>query len=97
MLGNADAFSRVMDDHQVADAETDMPDIINAIQFRASEDESNDQLQDAELRCLRDLKRKAKDRGVERVSVADFENSEQRSLFTQWSRIQLICGYLYRE
>jgi hypothetical protein len=55
------------------------------------------QLQDENLKWLYDLKIQARADNKQHLTITTFNNQEQRSLYNQWSRIQIINDTLYRE
>ena len=92
--GNADALSRLPTDH-ISEASSSDSFVINVVV--APVEKLNDtQLQDENLRWLYDLKIQARADNKQHLTITTFNNQEQRSLYNQWSRIQIINYTLYR-
>ena len=94
--GNADALSRLCTENEEDENdEDDVPHVINLLISKVPELNST-QLQDKDLEWFFDLKLQAERENKHIIPVKKFDNSEQRSLYAQWSRIFILNNTLYR-
>ena len=104
--GNADALSRMPTDPENHEDEgSNHPIILNALEIQTTNHDNNqdqitqlneDQASDENLKWMYNLKIQARTENKHRVKVKRFQNQEQKSLYTQWNRLQLINNTLYR-
>ena len=73
----------------------DEPIMINYI-IATNNPLNHEQQADQNLEWIYNLKIQAITENKDRILVTDFENQEQRSLYKQWHRIQIISDRLYR-
>jgi predicted DNA-binding WGR domain protein len=95
---NADALSRltVEDENTNVAHEEDEQVVINAIHLTESP-MNMDQLEDADIKWMYDLKRQAEEEKLYKITVDKFDNDERRTLYLQWDRIRISGKNLYRE
>ena len=93
---DADSMSRMPqepdEDENVVEDETIMINYIIA----TNNPLNHEQQADPNLAWIYNLKIQAISENKDRIVVTDFENQEQRSLYKQWHRIQIINDRLYR-
>jgi hypothetical protein len=95
--GNADALSRIPQEKESDENSSDEENvIINAIHI-VDTSIMTDQLNDADIKWMYDLKKNAETEDLYKIRVEKFDNTERKILYKQWERIKISGKNLFRE